>query len=265
VLRESEGILNLLTEEQARDAKAFLEAYETVRTDEQWGADDLDLPFHPRRHRDIWEIRQRTFRAFEMIATRLERGFAVDAGAGNCWMTRYLDRWGFDAIGVDVNIGKTDGLAAGQKFIDEGARFLRIRSPMEWLPFAPGRIRLVIANAAFHYAADFRAALSEFKRVVPPGGLIVILDTPVYEDPSDGERTVAERVTDFRTKYGIPEALARKSRYLTFSMISELAAQQNLKVRVEDVWPGWRRRYHEIRGRFAARRIAQFPVIVFER
>jgi hypothetical protein len=92
VLRESEGILNLLTEEQARDAKAFLEAYETVRTDEQWGADDLDLPFRPRRHRDIWEIRQRTFRAFEMIATRSERGFAVDAGAGNCWMTRYLDR-----------------------------------------------------------------------------------------------------------------------------------------------------------------------------
>lgn len=265
VLRESNGILNLMTDEQLRAAAPFLEAYEKVRADEQWGADDLDLPFHPKGHLDVWKIRQRTFRAFERIAAPVERGFAADAGAGNCWMTRYLDAWGFDAIAVDVNAGKMDGLAAGQKFIDDGARFLRVRSPMDQLPFARARIRLLAVNAAFHYAADFRAALLEFKRVVPPGGKIVIMDTPVYENPADGERMIAERVTAFQNRYGIPEALSRQSRYLTFSLISELAAEQNLKVRVEPVWPGWRRKYEEIHGRLSGRRIAQFPLIVFER
>ena len=265
VLRESDGVLNLMTEEQVRGIQPFLEAYETVRADEQWGNDDLDLPFHPIRHPEIWQIRQKTFRAFEAIVARLERGFAVDVGAGNCWMTRYLDRWGFDAIAVDVNTSKTDGLGAGRKFIDEGHRFLRVRSTMEWLPFASGRIRLVATNAAFHYAADFRTALSEYARVVPPGGLIVIMDTPVYEKAADGERMIAERAENFRRKYGIPDAIARQSRYLTFDLIPELAAKQNLKVEVHGVWPGWRRKYQETRGKLAGKRIAQFPVIVFEK
>ena len=254
-----------MTEAQARDAAPFLEAYERVRSDEQWGADDLDLPFHPLRHREIWQIRQKTFRAFEAIAASLERGVAVDVGAGNCWMTRYLDRWGFDAIAVDVNTSNTDGLAAGQKFINEGYRFLRARSTMEWLPFASGRIRLVSTNAAFHYAADFRAALNEFKRVVSPGGMIVIMDTPVYEDAADGERMIAERVADFRRKYQIPDAIARQSGYLTFDLIAKLSAQVSLEVRVHRVWPGWLRKYEEVRGKLMARRVAQFPLIVFER
>jgi SAM-dependent methyltransferase len=264
-LRESEGILNFMTEEQTRAVEPFLQAYETVRADEKWGNDDLDLPFHPIRHREIWQIRQRTFRAFEAIATRLERGFAADVGAGNCWMTRYLDRWGFDAIAVDVNISKADGLAAGQKFLDEGSRFLRIRSVMDRLPFASGRIRLVTVNAAFHYAADFRAALGEFKRVVPPGGMIVLMDTPVYEDAADGERMIAERVENFCRKYEIPDEISRQSRYLTFEMIEKSGAEQDLKVRVHRVWPGWRRKYEEVRARLAGRNIAQFPLIVFEK
>lgn len=264
ILRETDGILNFMTEDQERALQPFLDAYEKVRADERWGEDDLDLPFHPKRHRNIWEIRQRTFRSFQAIASRGERGMAADVGAGNCWLTRYLDSWGFDAIAVDVNTSKTDGLAAGQKYIDEGARFLRVRSPMDRLPFASGRIRLVAVSAAFHYAADFRAALGEFKRVVPPGGMIVIMDTPVYENPAEGERMIAERVADFHHKYGIAEALSRQSRYLTFRMIAEMAAQQNLKVRIERVFPGWRRKYEEFHATLAGRHIAQFPLIVFE-
>jgi SAM-dependent methyltransferase len=265
ILRETEGILNLITRESAASVQPFLEAYERVRADEEWGADDLDLPFHPKRHQDIWEIRQRTFRAFQAIAARVDRGYAVDVGAGNCWMTRFLDQWGFDAIAIDVNTSSVDGLAAGQRFIDEGSRFLRIRSPMDRLPFASGRIRLVVINAAFHYAVDFRATLGEFKRVLPPGGMIAIMDTPVYENPADGERMVAERVKDFNEKYGISELLSRQSRFLTFERISELAREHDLRVRIHRIWPGWRRKYEEIRARLGGRRIAQFPLIVLEK
>src|SRR5262249_49044915 len=148
------------------EVQAFVDAYEKVRSDEQWGDDDLDLPFRPLRHRDIWNVRRRTFQAFERLIANVERGLALDIGAGNCWMTRYLDRWGFDAIALDVNTSRLGGLGAGQKFIDEGARFLRVRAGMEQLPFAPERITLLATNASFHYANDFRAALSEFERVL---------------------------------------------------------------------------------------------------
>src|SRR5438874_1188978 len=149
VLRETSGVINLLTDMQSAEAEPFLQAYEQVRCDERWGGDDLDLPFHAKRHRTIWEIRQRTFREFKSIAVGMKRGIALDVGAGNCWMTRYLDLWGFDAVAVDINNSEVDGLRAGQKFLDEGARFLRVRSGMEPLPFVSGSITLLATSASF--------------------------------------------------------------------------------------------------------------------
>jgi SAM-dependent methyltransferase len=248
-----------------RSMTAFLEAYEQVRRAEGWGDDDLDLPFRPKRHKDIWEIRQRTFRVFESLAMNIERGPALDVGAGNCWMTRYLDQWGFDAIAIDINDSSIDGLRAGQKFIEEGADFRRVRTGMDRLPFASGQFKLLALNASFHYAHDFSAALSEFERVLAPGGMIAIIDSPFYDRNEDGERMLAERVVDFREKYGIAEALARSSRYLTFNQLHALAESSGFKYRVHEVWPGFRRKYQELRARLVGRRIAQFPVVVLER
>lgn len=265
VLREVDGVIDLMTEEESAAAQPFLDAYEQVRRDENWGGDDLDLPFHAKRHRNIWDIRQRTFRAFERAVAKAERGLALDIGAGNCWMTRYMDKWGFGAIAVDIHMSALDGLRAGQKYLDEGARFLRVRAGMERLPFRSGSITLIATNAAFHYASDFRAALSEFERVLTPAGMIVILDSPFYENAADGERMIAERVVDFGRKYGISEALASRSRYLTFKDFDGTMRSLNLKWRLHPVWPGLRRKYEEIRGAFARRRVAQFPVVVGEK
>src|SRR5438093_1185526 len=91
VLRESDGVINLMTDEESAAVQPFLEAYENVRRDEHWGGDDLDLPFHAKRHGDIWEIRQRTFLEFKRLAAKVPRGTALDVGAGNCWMTRFFD------------------------------------------------------------------------------------------------------------------------------------------------------------------------------
>jgi SAM-dependent methyltransferase len=254
-----------MTGQEEGAAQPFIDAYDRVREDEKWGGDDLDLPFHPKRHHTIWAIRRRTFLRFQSLATRLERGIAVDVGAGNCWMTRYLDAWGFDAIAVDINESPRDGLRAGQKFIDTGSRFLRVRSPMERLPFVPDRIRLIATNASFHYSSDYRIALSEFVRVLTPGGIIAIIDSPFYESAADGDRMVRERVVEFQRKYGISEELARQSGYFTLKELNDAAASLNLEVRVEFVWPGFRRTYESIRSRLADRRVARFPLVVLEK
>jgi ubiquinone/menaquinone biosynthesis C-methylase UbiE len=259
---ECDGIIDLLTEADAAAAQPFLEIYERVRLAERWGGDDLDLPFHAKRHRHIWNIRQRTFRAFESAVANIPRGFAVDVGAGNCWLTRYLDRWGFDAIGIDLNTSSVDGLRAGQRFIDQGSSFLRVRASMERLPLDSDSVRLLTANASFHYACDFLAVLAEFRRVLATGGILAIIDTPFYENADDGERMVSQRVQEFGEKYGIAESLARKSSYLTYRRLEELAYSLNLTVQIRPVWPGLARQYQQIRGRLAGRRVAEFPLVL---
>ena len=72
---------------------------------------------------------------------------------------------------------------------------------------------------------------------------------------------IAERVSEFRRKYGISEGLARRARYLTFKELESLVDSLNLKCSLHRVWPGFRRSYEVMRARLARRRIAQFPVI----
>ena len=256
--------MELMTDTEIAAVQPFLDAYERVRSLEQWGGDDLDLPFHSKRHHDIWNIRKRTFRAFASVVSAVERGVALDVGAGNCWMTRYLAQWGFDAIAVDINMSTVDGLCAGQTFIDAGSAFRRVRAAMERLPFASGRIRLLTTNASFHYS-DFRAALAEFERVLAPGGMIAIIDTPFYENAADGQRMLQERVKEFQQKYGMSESLARKSGFMTHTELNELSREFALNVRVHHVWPGVARWYQQVHGRLTARRIAEFPLVVLEK
>jgi SAM-dependent methyltransferase len=250
---------------ESDDLDTFLNAYQKVRHLEQWGGDDLDLPFHPRRHKNIWAIRRRTFRRFRRLAHHVPRGFAVDVGAGNCWMTRYLSSWGFDAVAVDVDASAADGLGAARVFLEQGAVFRRVRASMDRLPFRSGLVSLVAANASIHYAPDLMAALAEFRRVVAPGGIIAVLDTPCYDHPADGERMVRERAQRFRRDFDLPEAVARRSRYLTFDGIRTLATSLDLRYQIVPVWPGLRRTGQALRARLAGQPIAEFPIIIFEK
>jgi hypothetical protein len=91
--------------------------------------------------------------------------------------------------------------------------------------------------------------------------MIASADMRVYGNPADGERMVAERVRNFRRKYRILETLSRQSRFLTFERISELAAEHDLRLRIHRPWPGWRRKFKQIRARFGC----TVPLIVLEK
>jgi ubiquinone/menaquinone biosynthesis C-methylase UbiE len=136
---------------------------------------------------------------------------------------------------------------------------------MERLPFASEHIRLIAANASFHYSRDFRATLSEFERVLTPGGIIAIVDSPFYESAADGERMLADRVVEFGQKYGMTQALARRSRYLVFRDMADMARSLKLAVRWHPVWPGVSRSFAQIRARLTGTRIAKFPVVILEK
>ena len=265
LLRESDGILDLLTPAEGAADEPFLAAYERVRAAEGWGGDDLDLPFHPKRHADIWAIRQRSFLKLETLVRGNASGFALDIGAGNCWLTKHLDEWGFDAFAVDINVSVADGLKTGQFYLDRGARFLRVRAGMERLPFVDAGIQLIVANASFHYASDFRAVIFEFHRVLDPAGRIVIIDTPFYLSESDGERMVCERVEQFRRSYGIGEALARRSGYMTRERLDESVRGLDMQYEMHSIPTGLRRTYEKWRSCLLGRRIAEFPMVVLHR
>ena len=265
--RPYDGVLDLMTSDQEAVHADFVAAYERIRREEGWGAGDLDLPFHAVRNRPIWAIRRRTFRKFRrFVRAQLPRGgTALEVGAGNCWLTGHLSRWGFDVTAVDVNAGSQDGLVSGAYHLERGCRFDRIRAPMEALPFSSGTFDIVVSAASLHYARDKQVVLREFHRVLHSGGLAVILDSPCYERRLDGERAVGERVAEYTRAFGLDERLARRSSYLLLGAFESLVRATGFSYRQIRVWPGPRRTLERLRATCFGQRIARFPLLVLRR
>jgi SAM-dependent methyltransferase len=256
-----------MTPDQSAAYEAFCETYERVRTEEGWGGEDLDLPFGPLGHSDIWAVRQQTFKRLDKLlqAECGAAGTALDVGAGNCWLTRHLDHWGFEATALDVNDGPQDGLRAGGGYIECGDSFERIRAPMEALPFLDSVFDLLVASASLHYFQDLSATLGEFARVLKTGGLIVVMDSPWYERQIDGKRSLAQNVRGLIDAHGISEEMARRSSFLYRGAFDTAMLENSLEYRRVSVWPGRKRALETLHARFYERRIASFPLLVIRK
>ncbi len=259
-----DGIVDLMTPEQLTEYGEFSAAYDRLRARQKWGGEDLDLPFGPLGHHEVWAVRRRTFKRLDRLLQNEcpSKGTALDVGAGNCWLTRHLDHWGFAATALDVNDGAQDGLAAGAAFLSCGDSFERVRAPMGCLPFLDQVFDAVVASRSMQYCRDLAYTLGEFKRVLKPSGVIVVLDSPWYEREKDGVRSHEEGVRDLVERWGLDEAHARRSFFLFRDAFDDAIRRNSLEYRHIRVWPGRARAIESVKGRFFERRIASFPILM---
>jgi ubiquinone/menaquinone biosynthesis C-methylase UbiE len=162
--------------------RKFVDDYRRVRLAEGQASTDPEfarrLPFRDLtgRHAASWRLR-----AFHYLIIRA--GLAatpgivrvLDLGAGNGWMARRLAA-SFRVTALDVDGGET-GLGA----LRDG-RVARTLGDLEALPLRSGSFDAVIAAATLHYAVEISAALAEAARVLRSGGLLIVADSPVYDD-----------------------------------------------------------------------------------
>ncbi|HEX6750386.1 MAG TPA: class I SAM-dependent methyltransferase [Longimicrobium sp.] len=156
-----------------------------------------------------WAIRSRTYDAFERRVLRPMARAAgrplrlLDLGAGNGWLCYRASLLGHAATAMDVRDDAVDGLGAAAGYDPHLPKlFGRVAASFEAIPAADASFDVAVFNAALHYALDLRAALAEAKRVVRPGGRIVILDSPFYRHEKDGRAMVEEKRRHAAARFG---------------------------------------------------------------
>jgi SAM-dependent methyltransferase len=167
--------------------RQFVDDYRRVRVAEGYATTDPEyvrqLPFRDVTGRNAasWRIRALHYlivRAGLRLIPGIER--VLDLGAGNGWLARRLAP-SFRVTALDVDGGDT-GLGALR---DD--RVGRVVGDLEALPVRSGSFDAVIAAAAMHYAVDVGGALAEAARVLRPGGLLIVADSPIYDDAAARE------------------------------------------------------------------------------
>jgi SAM-dependent methyltransferase len=275
----------------------FTREYTTVRHAEGWGSADRAyyeaLPFADLTGRfpGVWRIRARSYATFiEHVLEPLEahcshhnslfptldkeprsggrqeaavRLRILDLGAGNGWLSNRLAQRGHSVTAIDLSGDPLDGLGAARHY---DAAFGALRAEFDQLPLPDNLVDLAVFNASLHYSTNYTATLTETLRVLQPHGTLVILDSPMYTDPTSGARMVQERQSRFMATYGFASDALPSEHFLTPARLTELGHDLPLSWQMHQPALDWRSALGRTVGGIRARREpARFPVIVGRR
>lgn len=119
---------------------------------------------------------------------------ALDAAAGTCICARALAPHVQDCVCLDLTEAMLD---EGCKLADQaGLRNLTfVPGNAEDMPFPDGAFDLVVTRLSFHHFADPARPFAEMRRVLKPGGKLVVWDMEAADEPL---RAVNDRIEALR-------------------------------------------------------------------
>jgi SAM-dependent methyltransferase len=187
------GGLDLLDDESRGAADLFAERYRALRIHEGWVDPTGRDPNGGRP--EIWGRLKSTSKAATILAREwpIPAGQVVaDIGSGTGWALRLFE--GFGVIAFDI-LPTTATRNA-----------LHVRADMRKLPLRDRTIDAAFFVASLHYAPA-RDAVREAARVLRPGGLLVVVDSPICAD-SQSQARAAERSAAYYADAGYAELAA---------------------------------------------------------
>jgi SAM-dependent methyltransferase len=197
---------------------------------------------------------------YQPIASSRRQLRILDLGAGNGWLANRLAARGHRVTAIDLLDDPLDGLGAAQHY---ATSFAPVLAEFDHLPLASGQMDLGIFNASLHYSTNYATTLAEILRVLHAAGTLIILDSPMYADPTSGARMVQERQARFQATYGFASNALPSEHFLTRARLDKLGAQLGLSWQLHQPGLDWRSRLSRTMGGIRARREpARFPVIV---
>jgi len=164
----------------------FADSYAPTWAKDGWGSRNpaylLSLPYRDLTGRRVteWAVKARSMEVLLRVLKADTRLRVIDVGAGMGWLSHQLAVRGHEAYAMDTVLDPLVGLGAAETYLREGPWFERVWGDLHRLPFLSSSVDSVLYNASLHYASDLTGALKEGARVLKPGGLLAVLNSPVY-------------------------------------------------------------------------------------
>jgi len=194
----SGGLWRFLTATRQTALEPFLQQYRAVRAREGRRRTDgeyyRELPsVDPRDpHAAEWCLRRETYGHLlrRCFADAPPRARVLDLGAGCGWLSHRLAELGHRVVSLDVLDDEADGLGAVRHY---AVRFPAVQADFDRLPFGPEQFDVVVFNGSLHYAADVAETLRRARRVLAAGGVLVVMDSPMFASVRDGDAMMERR------------------------------------------------------------------------
>lgn len=243
-------------------AEPFLRQYRVVRAREGYRATTpeyyrmLPCVLRDDPHADQWRLRRESYAHLQRHALPgvwCGPVRALDLGAGCGWLSHRLAASGHRVVALDRLDDEADGLGACRHY---PVSFAAVQADFDALPFAPFQFDLVVFDGALHYSPDPAATLAEAKRMLASGGVLAVMDSPMFTRECDGQAMVAQQRGHFESEYGLTDVVRPGIGFLTLASLNDAAASLGLRPRFfESRGPlGWR-----LRRQLASLRLRRAP------
>jgi SAM-dependent methyltransferase len=150
----------------------------------------------------------------------------LDVGAGTGWLSHRLASLGQRVVAVDALDDEADGLGAWRHY---AVSFVVVQADFDALPFVAEQFDLVVFNGSLHYAPDAAATLARARRMLVPGGALVVMDSPMFRRDRDGVAMVDEKHRHFSRDLAIAGDVRPGAGYLTFARLRAIAESLDLQ------------------------------------
>jgi len=157
------------------------------------------------------------------------------------------------------------GLRAADIYLHAGSTFERIWGELERPPFQAGVFDAVICNASLHYAVSLEAAIAEVSRILRPGGVLVIMNSPIHNDALSAVR--AERSFQRRLSIlGASDDLISRYHHIVRSRLEAALIAAIGLPRLQPLDPGRSFRLtRRVKGILLRMEFASFPIVWAEK
>jgi SAM-dependent methyltransferase len=224
-----EHLFDGLSGPRAARAEAFAVQYRTVRSGDGFRQDEPQyyrmLPYvaaaDPRAAE--WRIRRSSYATLrrQLLPDTWQGALRIaDLGAGCGWLAHKLVALGHSAVAVDRFDDDVDGLGACRHY---PVQFPAVRADFDALPFEPEQFDMVVFNASLHYSPDPGATLDAADRLLVPGGVIVVMDSPMFHDAGDGRQMVTSELARFARERAAVSPERAGIGFLTFAALDRAA------------------------------------------
>jgi SAM-dependent methyltransferase len=205
---EVEALADYLRDFRARSGRTLIEpsAYEK-------------LPFEQTHFE--WRLRRHDLALVTRLMERSNPSRALDVGAWNGWLSNRLATAGYEVTAVDYFDDPYDGLGAGQFY---RATWRSIQMDLTDLSLLEERFELVILNRCLAFFGDPLAQVMEAKKMLAPGGLLIITGLQFFADPAAHRRHLKEERRLFKERYGRDLLLRPAKGYLDLVDAKKLQA-----------------------------------------
>ncbi len=270
------GILCLISPEQQEEADAYAEEYRTQREEQGWRlltAEEMAaLPTVPPRGWDkiYWPVRHKSFQILmrwfkQEIDGRSQSLRVVDMGAGVGWLAGRLAMEAgeqVELVALDLSRDDAFGLGAAGRLRQElEIPLTLVQGDIERPPFQPKSVDLLIYNASLHYAGDVGACLASAATLLRPGGVVVIMDSPI----STGPITAISQPPPGVEAAGESIEASRSGRPLANDKVAQALTEAGLDYEITKVGRGLRWQVRQLRMRAFGLAIFELPLIIAKR